>query len=215
MAQLHDTVRAAELYAIHYEEIERAIAAVICQYRLRGWNAEEFGQEARLYVLRHAPGIVARFREESSLDTYFTTVVKNRFLNWQSSYRRRKLVPLPDNFARSQFTTTSDSTSFDDANDAMATDGILRSLRTAVAALAWDQRVILSLRFDQALDVGAVASEMRITRKAASNRLSRATRALRAELIGHGVADADVKTALEYLREHGVPPPCKLRVFRK
>ena len=207
MASPRDDIGAADVYTAHGECIERAIAAVCRFYRLRGSDEEDFSQEARLFILRRAQKIVARFKGESSLDTYFTTIVKNHFVNSEVAGGRHQLVRLPDRFAESPACSIAATDMVCQIENAAVTERILCALRAATDRITAQQRLLLTLRFNLGFDISTVAFEMEMTPKAASNRISRLVRALHRDLVASGVTRPHAMAALEYLHEHGVPPP--------
>jgi RNA polymerase sigma factor for flagellar operon FliA len=70
-------------YVAYASAVEGAIRAVSVCHHLRGPDADDFGQEARLHFLRDNCGVLRRFRGLSSIETYLYRVAQNVYLNWQ------------------------------------------------------------------------------------------------------------------------------------
>lgn len=83
--------------------IERAIRAVVREQRIKGPDAEDFAQDARLHLIRNGCHVLRRFRAINgcTLSTYLHTVLRRVLLNararefgrWRPSAHARRLGP--------------------------------------------------------------------------------------------------------------------------
>lgn len=74
-----------DLYSEHSETIEAVLAHVRRRHLLSPDTAEEFSSWARLRLFEDDCAVLRKFRGQSSLRTYLTTVLLHLFLDWRNA----------------------------------------------------------------------------------------------------------------------------------
>ena len=74
-----------EVYLANRELIDDAITAVCRRRRLPPDEADDFGSEARLHLIKDDYAVLRAFQERSSLRTYLFAVLSHLFLDWRNA----------------------------------------------------------------------------------------------------------------------------------
>lgn len=77
---------AAELFLSHLAHIERVIQCVCRRYHCNAEEAEEFAAEVRIRLIVDDYAVLRKFKQESSFETYLTTVVQRLYLDWRNHH---------------------------------------------------------------------------------------------------------------------------------
>ena len=115
------------LFSEHCQLIEAVIRAVIRRRRITPDQAEDFGSEARLNLLKDGCAVIRSFRGESSLRTYLIRVVDRMLLDyrveiwgkWRPSARARRLGGLAIQLDK---LTSRDGMTFSEAAETLRTN---------------------------------------------------------------------------------------------
>jgi RNA polymerase sigma factor (sigma-70 family) len=152
-------VNTPEIYLAHRELIEDAIAAVCRRRRLAPDEAEEFGSDARLHLIKDDYAVLRAFEGRSSIRTFVIAVLSHLFLDWRNarwgkwrpSAEAKRLGPLA---VRLETLVARDRLSLDEAYETLRTNHGITAPRGDIEALAarFPHRVRRSFTQDDALE---------------------------------------------------------------
>lgn len=74
-----------EIYLANRELIDDAIAAVCRRRRLVPEEADEFGSDARLHLIKDDYAVLRAFQGRSSFRTFIIAVLSHLFLDWRNA----------------------------------------------------------------------------------------------------------------------------------
>ena len=189
-----------DLVVMYAASIDRAVKMASGRFHVQGADAEDFAQDIRQYFLVHALQIFARFKGDSSVDTYLYTVVARqaarftharkvlacRFVSLSESQQERGLAE------REQWW-------LDEAASSQRTARVLEVICTAMRALPRDTREILRRRFISQHDAKAVAASLNLSTKAVYCRQDRALQFIRGRVEAAGISLGECRAALEQI----------------
>jgi len=140
-------------------------------YRLLGWTAdvEDVVQEVFLAVYRH----LGRFRGESSMKTWITTITVNKCRSW----RRKQLLKL-----KLLQQAGEKPVAVAAADERMMDQETLGQVREALLGLPGRYREVVVLHYLESMGIAEIAEVLNLTRNAVDVRLSRARAQLKAKL---------------------------------
>jgi RNA polymerase sigma factor for flagellar operon FliA len=134
-------VKSAEIYLANRELIDDAIAAVCRRRRLVPEEADEFGSDARLHLIKDDYAVLRAFQGRSSFRTFIIAVLSHLFLDWRNarwgkwrpSAEAKRLGPLA---IKLETLTARDRLSFDEAAETLRTNFGVTATRGELEALA-------------------------------------------------------------------------------
>ena len=141
-------------------------------YRLLGWTAdvEDVVQEVFLAVFKH----LGRFRCESSLNTWITTITVNKCRSW----RRKQLLKLK----LVQHEQSKPALSAPQADQGMVDEETFSRVRQTLGSLPRRYREVVILHYLEGIEISEIANVLNLTRNAVDVRLSRARAQLKTKL---------------------------------
>jgi len=141
-------------------------------YRLLGWSSEveDVVQEVFLSVFRH----LGRFRGESSLNTWITTITVNKCRSW----RRKQLLKLK----LLQYESKKPVLTSRRADQGMVDEETFGRVRQTLGSLPGRYREVVILHYLEAMEISEIAKVLSLTRNAVDVRLSRARAQLKTKL---------------------------------
>ena len=167
-----------DLYVRHRAAIERVVQTIGTRFRLRDSDGDDFAQDARLHLLVR---VLPAFDGRSALATYLWRATCNFAINWLEARRRQcwltdaRSVALPLD-GLSLDSVRADGTPEEElirVEKAAADRARLDHVASAVACLPPVDRVLLTLRYVEGLNVAAIAARTGLTPRAAYLRLYR------------------------------------------
>lgn len=201
------------VYLTLRKDIERAIARVRRHSHACGPDAEDFAQDMRVLFVERGGEILQRFSHRAGLDAYLFSVVLHAWVDrWRRSSREQgHLTSIdaeypPECVAEPRSCSESDAL-VREAENAAAVERILCALDWAIERLPSQDRRLLLARYAAGRAVDAIASDVCITAKAASNRIYRAIENLHAEVARVGITSNEATAALRALEDGD---PCNL-----
>lgn len=168
--------------------VNDAIDGVARRRGFFGTAADDWRQTAWLVLLRRANHLARRFRGACAPRTFLGTVLDHHCVDWLEGERRQLSIVDVRGMAadlaryadRSSAPMSSDPLVH--GEDCLVEEDRLTRLRTALAQLTSEERLVLTLRFDGA-DARALSSRLGCTKAAARQRVHRAVVKLR-QLMG-------------------------------
>lgn len=141
-------------------------------YRLLGWKAdvEDVVQEVFLAVFGH----LGRFRFESSLNTWITTITVNKCRSW----RRKHLLKIK----LLQYEAQKPVLAVPRADQGMVDAETSSRVRQTLSNLPGRYREVVILHYLEGIEISEIAKVLNLTRNAVDVRLSRARAQLKAKL---------------------------------
>jgi len=141
-------------------------------YRLLGWtgDVEDVVQEVFFAVFKH----LGRFRGESSLNTWITTITVNKCRSW----RRKQLLKLK----LLQHEQAKPVLSAPRSDQGMADAETFSRVRQTLGSLAGRYREVVILHYLEGIEISEIANVLNLTRNAVDVRLSRARAQLKTKL---------------------------------
>ena len=141
-------------------------------YRLLGWSSdvEDVVQEVFLSVFRH----LGRFRGESSIKTWITTITVNKCRSW----RRKQLLKLK----LIQHEQAKPVLSAPRSDQGMMDEETFGRVRQTLGSLPGRYREVVILHYLEGIEITEIAKVLNLTRNAVDVRLSRARAQLKAKL---------------------------------